>query len=248
MSNPYDPNASNNPYGSPEQSGGAGGYGQGGSPYGQGGGYGGTPYGQPNPYGNEAPKKTDAVSIVGFILSLTFCLSLIGFILGLVGLGRTKGGKRKGRWAAISATIIGLLATIAGGALIAVLVVFANSVIAVDDAEVGQCLDVSSEDDTSVVITDQSCDGDHDGEITWVGTFADIESSDFVPTNPDDLTDAGISYAVCASLMEEADVAALGEDVEYHLVNEDAAESPGRPALCYATTADGEPFTEKQLP
>lgn len=229
MSNPYDPNASNNPYGQPA-----------------GGGYG-APYGQ-TPYGQEAPKKTDAVSIVGFILSLTFCLSLIGFILGLVGLGRTKGGKRKGRWAAISATIIGLLATIVGGALIAVLVVFANSVISIDEAEVGQCLDVSSEDNDSVVITDQDCDGDHDGEITWVGTYADIESSDFVPTNPDDLTDAGISFAVCTSLMETADVDALGDAVDYQLVNEDGTPTADEAALCYATRTDGEPFTEKQLP
>lgn len=232
MSNPYDPNASNNPYGQ------GGGYG---APYGQ------TPYGQ-TPYGQEAPKKTDAVSIVGFILSLTFCLSLIGFILGLVGLGRTKGGKRKGRWAAIAATIIGLLATIVGGVLIAVLVVFANSVISIDEAEVGQCLDVSSEDSESVVITDQDCSGDHDGEITWVGTYGDVESSDFVPTNPDDLTDAGISLAVCTSLMEQGDVDALGDGVEYQLVNEDSSPTADEAALCYATRTDGEPFTEKQLP
>lgn len=123
-----------------------------------------------------------------------------------------------------------------------------NSVIEVDEAEVGQCLDIASEDDTSVTITDQACDGDHDGEITWVGTFGDIENADFVPTDPDDLTDAGISFAVCTDLMEQADVDAIGDDVEYHLINEDAAESAGRPALCYATTAGGEPYTEKQLP
>ena len=79
----------------------------------------------------------------------------------------------------------------------------------IDEAEVGQCLDVSSEDSDSVVITDQDCDGDHDGEITWVGTYADVEGSDFVPTNPDDLTDAGISFAVCTSLMDQGDVDAL---------------------------------------
>ncbi|WP_148614368.1 DUF4190 domain-containing protein [Nocardioides rubriscoriae] len=244
MSNPYDPNAANNPYGAPDPSAGAGAYGQGGGGYG-------TPYGQAgptDPYGNQAPKKTDPVSIIGFILSLTFCLSLIGFILGLVGLSRTKQGKRKGRWAAISATIIGLLATIIGGVLIAVLVIFANSVISIDEAKVGQCLDVSSETNDSVTITDQSCDGDHDGEITWVGTFDDLESSQFVPSNPDDLTDAGVSYALCTSLMDPADVDALGEDVEYQLVNADSSPTSGEAALCYATRQDGKPFTEKQLP
>ena len=248
MSNPYDPNA--NPYGAPDPSQGAGGYGQPGGGYGQpaGGGYG-APYGQQNPYGGvEAPKKTDAVSIIGFILSLTFCLSLIGFIMGLVGLGRTKGGKRKGRWAAIAATIIGLLATIAGGVLIAVVVGLANSVIAIDEATVGQCLDVSSEDSDSVVITEEECGGDHDGEVAWVGTFSDVESSDFVPTNPDDLTDSAISFAVCTSLAEPGDVEALGEAVEYQLVNEDSTPTADEAALCYAVRQDGEPFTSKQLP
>ena len=239
MSNPYEPN---NPYGG-QAGGGAGGYGAPGG----GGGYG-SPYGQPGGYGGETPKKTDTVSIIAFVLSLTFCLSLIGFIMGLVGLGRTKGGKRKGRWAAVAAVIIGLLATIGGGLAIALLVVFANSVIEVDEAEVGQCLDVSSEDNNSVVLTDQACDGDHDGEIAWVGTYDDIESSDFVPTNPDDLTDAGISYAVCTSLMEQADVEALGDDVEYQLVNEDDSPTSGEGALCYATPTNGDPFTEKRLP
>lgn len=240
MSNPYEPN---NPYGG-QPGGGSGGYG---APGGGGGGYG-SPYGQPGGYGSEVPKKTDTVSIIAFVLSLTFCLSLIGFIMGLVGLGRTKGGKRKGRWAAVAAIVIGLLATIGGGLAIALLVVFANSVIEVDQAEVGQCLDISSEDNDSVVLTDQSCDGDHDGEIAWVGTYEEIESSDFVPTNPDDLTDAGISYAVCTSLMEQADVEALGDDVEFQLVNEDDSPTAGEGALCYATPSNGDPFTEKQLP
>ena len=236
MSNPYDPNNPNQgqPYGAPIPSGGGGGYGD--------------PYGQPNPYGGELPKKTDAVSIIGFILSLTFCLSLIGFILGLVGLSRTKGGKRKGRWAALSATIIGLLATLVGGALVAVLVVFANSVIAIDEAEVGQCLDVSSESNDSVVITEQSCDGNHDGEIVWVGTADDVQTSEFVPTDPDDLTDAGVSFAICSTLAEPADIEALGDSVEFQLVNEDATPTGDEAALCYATRLDGEPFSSKQLP
>ena len=104
MSNPYDPNASSNPYGAPQ----GGGFGQGGD-----GGYG-NPYGQSNPYGNEPPKKTDPVSIIGFVLSLTCCLSIVGAIMGFVGLGRTKGGKRKGRWAAIAASVIGILGSYVG--------------------------------------------------------------------------------------------------------------------------------------
>lgn len=235
MSNPYDPY--NQQQGQP---------GQQGQPYGSpipsGGGYGGQPG-----YG-DAPKKTDAVSIIGFILSLTFCLSLIGFILGLVGLGRTKGGKRKGRWAAIAATIIGLLATIAGGALLAAGVFFANSVVDVSEAKVGDCADVSSEDNDSVLLTEEKCDGNHDAEISWTGTVADVENLEVAPTNPDDFTDAGSSLLICSSLMEQAEVEALGDAVDYQYVTDGLEPASDDAALCYAVRSDGKPFTEKQLP
>lgn len=241
MSNPYDPNAGNNPYGSPDQ--GAGGYGQGG---GQGGGYG-APYGQPaNPYG-DGPVKTDAVSIVGFILSLTCCLSIVGAILGFVGLGRTKGGKRKGRWAAISAAIIGVLGTIILGVGGAFIFIFANSVISVEDAQVGDCANVSSDDSDSVLLTDKDCADDHDAEISWVGSVSDVENLDVAPTNPDDFTDAGASFLICTALMDEADVTALGDDVDYQYVTEDSSPASSDAALCYAERSDGDAFTEHVL-
>jgi hypothetical protein len=249
MSNPYDPNAgNNNPYGGsdPSGSGGYGGYGNTGGNTGGGGGYG-APYGQPaSPY-DEGPKKTDAVSIVGFVLSLTCCLSIVGAILGFVGLSRTKGGKRKGRWAAIAAAIIGTLLTIGvvvGGVFI---YKFADSVVEVDEAKVGDCADVSSDDGDSVLLTDQDCDGKHDAEITWVGKVSDVESLDVAPSNPDDFTDAGASYLICTNLMDKGDVTALGDDVEYQYVTEDTSPKSTDAALCYAEKKDGK-FTDKQLP
>ncbi len=239
MSNPYDPNNPNqgeqpSQYGAPIPSGGGGGYG---NPYGQ------SPYG-----GNEMPKKTDAVSITGFVLSLTCCLSIVGAILGFVGLSRTKGGKRKGRWAAVSATIIGILGTIAGGALIAVFVIFAGSVISVDEAEAGQCANITSDDDDSVLLRDKDCGDDHDAEIVYVGTYDEVENSQFVPSDPDDLTDAGISFGVCTELMDPADVEALGSDVEYQFVTEDSTPSGDEPFFCYVERSNGDKFTSKQLP
>ncbi len=239
MSNPYDPHNPNqgeqpSPYGAPIPSGGGGGYGN--------------PYGQ-NPYGgNELPKKTDAVSITGFVLSLTCCLSLVGAILGFVGLKRTKGGRRKGRWAAVAATIIGILGTIAGGALIAVFVIFAGSVISVDDAEVGQRANISSDDNDSVLLRDKDCADDHDAEIVYVGTFGDVETLDVAPTNPDDFTDAGSSLLICTALMDPADLEAIGEDVDYQYVTEDSDPATDDAVLCYAERSDGEKFTSKQLP
>ena len=234
MSNPYDPNTPPNPYGSPTPSGGAGGYGD---PYGQ------TPFG-----GGELPKKNDAVSIVGFVLSLTCCLSFVGMILGFVGLGRTKDGKRKGRWAAISAIIAGIIGTLALIGGIVFFVVFANSVIEVDQAEVGQCASISTEDSESVLLTEKDCSDSHEAEIVYVGTGDDVANSPFVPANPEDLTDGGISFGVCTSLMDTADVDAIGDDVEYHIVSETGNPEGDEPFFCYITPLDGGNFTSTQLP
>ncbi len=235
MSNPYDPNAgNNNPYGSPDPSGGAGAYGQGGGGYG-------TPYGQAgpsDPYGNEAPKKTDPVSIIGFILSLTCCLSIVGAIMGFIGLGRTKGGKRKGRWAAVAGSIIGVLGTLAAAGIIIFVVVLANSSITPDNAEVGQCANVSTSDD-NISLLEKDCDSSHDAEIVAVDEYGNLDP-ELIPSSINDITDSAISQANCASLMDEADVTALGDSYEWTL----ALEDPQNPkdsdkVICYVERADG---------
>ncbi len=245
------------PYGQtpyPQDASGPGSYGQQ-PPYGQ------APYSQApydkSPYGqggyvSDAPKKTDVVSIIGFILSLTGCLSLIGAIMGAIGLKRTKNGQRKGRWAAIAALVIGILGTLALGGIVAAIGLFANSVIAVDGATVGQCANISSEDAKSVLLTDADCTGDHDAEIVYTGTYGEVENSQFVPSNPDDLTDAGISYGICTELMtnagQSADLDALGDDVTYQFVTMTADPPSSEAFYCYAERTDQKPFTSKRLP
>ncbi len=246
MSNPYenhpsqDPNqGQSQPYGGPIPSGGGYGSPHGGGPGGPGG---------PGGYGGDLPKKTDAVSITGFVLSLTCCLSVVGFVLGLIGLKRTKGNQRKGRWAAISATVIGILGTLAAVGIGAAIFIFANSVISVDEAKVGQCANVGSEDSNSVVLTDKDCGDDHDAEITYTGAFADVEGLEVAPSNPDDFTDEGSSLLICTALMDPADVETLGDAVDYQYVTSSDDPSGDDPVLCYAERSDGEKFTSKQLP
>ena len=266
MSNPYDP--PNDPFGNPEGSDpanqpppppygapDAGGaqvppppYGQ--APYGQEP-YGQAPYGQA-PFASEPPKGTDPVSIIGFILSLTCCLSIVGAIMGAIGLKRTKQGRRRGRWAAISALIIGILGTLAFAGIIVALTFFANTVIPVDGAEVGQCANVTSQDRDSVLLLDADCAEPHDAEIVYTGTYDQVESSRFVPSNPDDLTDAGISFGICTELMisndQGADLAALGDDVVYQFVTQTGNPDSDEPFYCYAERSDGVKFPDKRLP
>ncbi len=225
MSNPY----GGNPYGNEGNQ----------NPYGGQGGQ--NPYGAPyqGPGGGQ-PAKTDGVSIAAFVLSLLCCTSLIGAILGFVGLSRTKNGQRKGRWAAVAGIVIGILGTLAFAGGIISVVFLASSSITPDNAEAGQCINIREDGDT-VFLTKKDCTDDHDGEIVHVAEFGDIEATDpsLMPDDINDLTDAAISQAVCSSLMEPDDVAKIGADLTWGL----ALEDPNSPAdsdkiICYVESDD----------
>ncbi|TIC87943.1 DUF4190 domain-containing protein [Nocardioides sp. GY 10113] len=129
------------------------------------------PYGQPYPQagGDDAP--TDAVSITSFVLGVLCCTGPIGLVLGFIGLSRTKDGKRKGRWAAITGLVLSAIGTVA---LIVVVILAAAGVSWLDEnvitpanAEAGQCVNIT-EDEETVVFLKRDCADDHEGEI--VGT------------------------------------------------------------------------------
>lgn len=240
MSNPYEPNL-NKPGDQPQQPQQPPAWGQPGQP-GQQGQYGASypasgpqQWGQ-SPYGAQQPTTTDGLSITAFVLSLTCCLSFIGLILGFVGLGRTKNNQRKGRWAAISAIVIGALGTLALVAFVVIAIFVGTSSIDPRDAEVGDCGNILSEDRDTITMTSTGCDSKHDLEIVYVGTFDEIEESAFLPSDPDDLTDAGISAGVCTDLMPSEDVATIDEsddDLRYGIVTEDTSPSGDEAFFCY---------------
>jgi hypothetical protein len=146
--------------------------------------YGNDPYGQQpppppsSPYGppggssgfNEQP-KTDGVSIAAFVLSL-LCCSPVALVLGIVGIVRTKGGQRKGRWAAITGLILSIIGLIAGAVVIAIGGVFLASVVEPGEAEVGQCVNID-EDGNEVLMREAECDEEHDAEIVGVVEVTD---------------------------------------------------------------------------
>lgn len=247
MSNPYEPNLGK-PGDQPQQPAwGQGGPGpQGQPPQGQYGpsypAHGGQQWGG-SPYGAQQPTTTDGISITAFVLSLTCCLSFVGLILGFVGLGRTKDNRRKGRWAAVSAIVIGALGTLTAIGIIVVAVFVGTSAIVPGEAEVGECGNILSEDRDTVTMTSKDCGDRHDLEVVYVGTFDEIEDSQFVPSNPDDLTDAGISFGVCTDLMPAEDASTLDEaddDLRYGIVTEDTSPSGDEAFFCYVERSDGE--------
>lgn len=76
--------------------------------------------------GPVGPRPWSTSAIAGFVCSLLGCLGITavaGLILGIVGLFRTSGGRRRGFGFAVAAIPLSLLSGLASGALIIVIVV-----------------------------------------------------------------------------------------------------------------------------
>lgn len=185
MSDPY----GQNPYGQPQQPAQP-------QPYGGGGGYGPPPGGgTPGGFGSQPP-KTDGVSVASFILSLLCCTGLIGLILGFVGLSRTKGGQRKGRGFAIAGVVLGIGSVLLGIGAAIFFVFLANTVVTPDNAEVGQCVNVETEDDT-VFLYKKDCSDSHDAEIVAV--------VDVTEENRDDIGASMAGFCITAIAEDDQD-------------------------------------------
>ena len=225
--NPYGatpPPPAQNPYGA--------------TPYPGGGEYGATPYPGGGDYGQQAPPKTDGISIASLVLGLSCCLSFVGIILGFVGLRRTKNGQRKGRWAAIVGIIAGFLGTAAAIALVAGGVWIFNNAVTPDNAEVGQCISID-EDGGEVTMLKKECGEDHDGEIVAVEEL----DSDSAKTAEEQ------QVAYCTELLDEADLTTIlgRDDLELQAVFEDPNNvEDGDHIVCYVEATSGK-LDEKVL-
>ena len=231
MSNPYGPPGGpgdQNPYGQQPP--------QYGTPQ-----YGAPQYGAPGgqSFGSGEQTKTDGMSIAALVSSV-LCCAPVGLILGFIGLGRTKNGQRKGRWAAVVGIVLGFLglgAWVIGGIGIAGGISWLNSVVTPENAEVGQCVDID-EEDNEVTMTEKKCTEKHDGEII-AKTTVDDENRDQIAEGP------GL---FCATLIDEEDLAKLNErtDLEYNSVIEDPDDIKNADhLLCYVES--NEKLTEPLL-
>lgn len=207
MSNPPPPPGQGPPYGAPPP--------PGQNPYGA------TPY----PGGGEpAGQKTDGVSIAAFVTSLV-CCAPVGLVLGIVGMRRTKDGQRKGRWAAVTGLILGILGTI-GLIVVGIFVAFviSNSVTP-GNAEVGQCVNIDT-DDNEVTMQKKDCTEDHDGEIVAVEKV-DSDNKEAIEATMADY---------CSVVIDEADLATIqaNSDLDLNAVIEDPSKvENGDHLVCY---------------
>lgn len=198
--------------------------------------YGTSPYGgaPASPYGpGPATAPTDPVSITGFVLSLLCCTSVVGLILGIVGLGRTKNGVRAGRWAAVSAIAIGAVGTLAFVGVVGFFTWFGTSTVLLSSADVGQCVDVDElGSDEDATLFKKDCDEPHEAEVVVAEQF----DSELVEA----YEGAGTAASVCEDLLGEEYAAAFADDdYDLGIVFEASEPEPGDDFICYLERADG---------
>jgi len=206
--------------------------------------YGGPPppdqpaYGAPYPGGGEpAGPKNDGVSIAAFVTGLV-CCAPIGVILGIIGIRRTKDGQRKGRWAAVTGLVLGVLGILAWIGLVAGGVWIFNNAITPDNAEVGQCVSIE-EDDGEVTMLKKDCSEKHDGEIVAVDEL-DSETAKTAEEQQ-------IGY--CTEILSEGDLTTIlgRDDIELQAVFEDPNNvDDGDHIVCYVEATSGD-LDEKVL-
>lgn len=194
-SDPYGTAGSGNPYGGtpppPPPPGGSAPYGGGTNPYG------GAPHSAPGTPGG----STDGVSIAALVTAVLCCTGPVAIVLGIIGIVRTKDGKRRGRWMAMVGLVGGVLATALVAALGVFVVWFGQHSVTIENSEAGQCVDVR-EDGDSVLMFEKDCTEEHDAEIVHTGDY-DSATDDAV------LVEGEITTEICAINLDQTDLTAL---------------------------------------
>ncbi len=208
---PNPPEGNDNPYGGPPP--------PGQNPYGA------QPYPGGDPYGGQpAEAKTDGISIAAFVTGL-LCCAPVGVVLGIIGIRRTKDGQRKGRWAAIVGLVLGALGILAWIGVVAGGVWIFNNAVTPDNAEVGQCINIET-DDNEVTMLKKECSEEHDGEIVAV---EEVDSE-----NKEAIEVGMASY--CQEVLSAEDLEVINADtsLELNAVIEDPSDvSNGDHLVCY---------------
>ena len=98
-----------------------------------------------------------------------------GWICAIIGLRQIKRDGTKGRWAAISALVLGAVWAVAIVGLALGGVYLFKNIITPDNAEAGMCVNIDHDGD-SISMFKKGCGDDHDGQIVYVGSYGDAKT------------------------------------------------------------------------
>lgn len=196
----------------------------------------GNPYGGYGAYEPGAPvPRTDGVSIAALVCAITCCAGPVAVGLGIAGIVRTKDGRRRGRWAAVTGLVLGTIGTLALIAAFVGLVVLGTNTVLEEDAEVGQCVNTGFLGTETDNLWEASCSEGHDAEIVAVRVATGEMEAAY---------DAGESIAdICRPLVGEEYLPVL-DDPTYRVAfateafSEDVEEDSW--LVCFVERTDGE--------
>lgn len=202
------------------------------------------PSGSPQP---APPTPYDGVSVAALVCAVTCCAAPVAIVLGMVGLVRTSGGRRRGMWAAVTGLVLGLVLSLAGLllALGVALVWFAAPYQA--EAAPGDCLDITHAfDGTDLWWAD--CAMPHDAEVVAAGTFGPEGAEKVAELAADTWCREAVDRDVIQWLRDEELVLDLSTDAW-----DPEEPEAGDAWFCYAERRDGtklpgRPYNGRLLP
>jgi hypothetical protein len=201
--------------------------------------YGAPAYPSPVP-GPAQPGK--GMAITALILSFICCLDVVGIILAIVVLVRSRDGQNRGKGLAIAAIVIGVITLVATVVLGALGVSYVKDFKSIDSLNAGDCI-------TAKGLTDQSasgvtqirgvgCSTKHDGEVLATGTLTADEAASYGLTSPVDVCTPPVTAAGSADLLANPDLLIIA-------LTQDSSPSSGDKLVCVIANADGSKLTTK---
>ncbi|MBD8868932.1 DUF4190 domain-containing protein [Nocardioides donggukensis] len=132
-----------------------------------------------------APRRTNGLAIVGFVLNLTpMGLVLPGWVCAVIGLRQIRRDGTRGRWAAVTALVMGAVWAVAITVAVALVVYLSTRIVSPEDLEAGTCVssdDIADGSESIGLITEADCDEEHDGEVYAIHEITRGEAKGFTP-------------------------------------------------------------------
>lgn len=184
------------------------------------------------PGGPADPQRTDGVSVGALVASLlglcTFLGFLVGIVLGIIGLRRTRQGRAKGRGLAIAGIVVGALGLVIYTiAIVVIVVATVHLVVTPGNAKAGECVDVDH-GGGSVSMIKMSCTDSHDAQIIGVGR---ITSDNLDQARGESFCNQLVPASTQARVA--ANARAAGVTVRFGALTEDGTFTVGNHVVCY---------------